>query len=208
MTPGRWTSCAILYDGRQYRVFNVLDEGNRECLAIEVDTSLPSVRLTHVLDQLIAMYGTPRRLRCDNGPEFIAGTLRDWCDTHGVLLPFIQPGKPNQNAYIERFNRSYREEILNAWIFTSLAEVRALSDEWRVMYNTERPHQSLGRSRRRRSSCQGPHPPICLTTNCVLDGEAFDSMTDNGRREILDFLLDTHLMTRAFSSVQSFFALS
>lgn len=133
-----------LYDGRKYRVFNVLDEGNRECLAIEIDTSLPSVRVTHVLDHLITMHGRPRRLRCDNGPEFLANALRDWCDAHGILLQFIQPGKPNQNAYIERFNRSYREEILNAWIFTSLAEVRALSEDWRVMYNTERPHQSLG----------------------------------------------------------------
>lgn len=133
-----------LYDGRKYRVFNVLDEGNRECLAIEIDTSLPSVRVTYVLDHLVTMHGRPRRLRCDNGPEFIANTLRDWCDARGILLQFIQPGKPNQNAYIERFNRSYREEILNAWVFTSLAEVRALSEDWRVMYNTERPHQSLG----------------------------------------------------------------
>lgn len=133
-----------LYDGRTYRVFNVLDEGNRECLAIEVDTSLPSIRVTCVLNQLMTMHGILRRLRCYNGPEFIANTLRDWCDAHGILLQFIQPGKPNQNAYIERFNRSYREEILNAWIFTSLAEVRALSEDWRVMYNTERPHQSLG----------------------------------------------------------------
>lgn len=132
------------YDGRKYRAFNVLDEGNRECLAIEIDVSLPSRRVTAVLDQLIAMHGTPRRLRCDNGPEFMASTLRDWCDKHGITLQFIQPGKPNQNAYIERFNRTYRKEILNAWIFTSLAEVRALSEDWRVMYNTERPHQSLG----------------------------------------------------------------
>lgn len=133
-----------LYDGRKYRVFHVLDEGNRECLAIEVHVSLPSVRVIHVLTQLIAMHGVPRRLRCDNGPEFIAEALRAWCQQHGIILQFIQPGKPNQNAYIERFNRSYREEILNAWVFTSLAEVRALSEDWRVMYNTERPHQSLG----------------------------------------------------------------
>lgn len=122
----------------------MLDEGNRECLGIEIDTLLPSARVTAVLDQLITLYGSPRRLRCDNGPEFIANTLRDWCERRGITLQFIQPGKPNQNAYIERFNRSYREEILNAWVFTSLAEVRALSEDWRVMYNTERPHQSLG----------------------------------------------------------------
>lgn len=133
-----------LYDGRKYRIFNVLDEGNRECLAIEVATSFPSVRVTAVLDQLVALHGKPRRLRCDNGPEFIAEALRSWCDHHGILLQFIQPGNPNQNAYIERFNRTYRAEILDAWVFTSLAEVRALSEDWRQMYNTERPHQSLG----------------------------------------------------------------
>ncbi len=133
-----------LYDGRPYRLFNVLDEGNRECLAIEVDFSLPSARIIQVLTQLITLHGVPRRVRCDNGPEFIAEALREWCEAHGILLQFIQPGKPNQNAYIERFNRSFRAEVLNAWVFRSLAEVRALSEEWRVMYNTERPHQSLG----------------------------------------------------------------
>ena len=122
-----------LYDGRKYRVFNVLDEENRECLAIEVDVSLPSVRITGVLDQLITTHGKPQRLRFDNGPEFIADTLREWCNAYGIVLQFIQPGKPNQNVYIERLNRSYREEILDAWVFTSLAEVRTLSEEWRAM---------------------------------------------------------------------------
>ena len=90
------------------------------------------------------MHGKQRRLRCNNGPEFIADTLRDWCDAHGIQLQFMQPGKPNQNAYIERLNRSYREEILNAWVFSSLTEIRVLSEAWCVRYNTKRPHQSLG----------------------------------------------------------------
>jgi putative transposase len=84
-----------------------------------------------VLDQLVAIHGAPRRIRCANGPEFISETLRAWCERHGITLVFIQPGNPNQNAYIERFNRTYRTEILNAWVVTTLDEVRDLSEAWR-----------------------------------------------------------------------------
>ncbi len=133
-----------LYSGRSYRLFNVLDEGNREALVIEVDVSLPSLRIVGVLEQLVAIHGTPRQLRCDNGPEFIAEALRTWCADRGIALAFIQPGKPNQNAYIERFNRSFRHEVLDAWVFTTLEEVRAISEAWRHAYNTERSHDSLG----------------------------------------------------------------
>ena len=134
-----------LYDGRCYRTLNVLDEGNREALAIEVSTSLPSVRVVQVLEQLVTLHGAPAMLRCDNGPEFIAAALARWCDHHGVVLHHIQPGKPNQNAFIERFNKTYGAEVLDAWVFTSLAEVRQVTEEWLEMYNTERPHRSLGR---------------------------------------------------------------
>ncbi len=133
-----------LYSARRYRIFNVIDEGNREALAIEVDVSLPSERVVAVLDQLVAMHGAPRRLRCDNGPELVAEVLRAWCARHGIEQRFIQPGKPNQNAYMERFNRSYRHEILDAWVFPTLDEVREVSEAWRVRYNTERAHDSLG----------------------------------------------------------------
>jgi putative transposase len=133
-----------LYDGRQYRTLNVLDEGNREALAIEIATSLPSVRVGALLDQLVALHGAPTMLRCDNGPEFNAAALAAWCEAHGVHLHHIAPGKPNENAFIERFNRTYRTEVLDAWVFTSLSEVREVTDEWLEMYNTERPHRSLG----------------------------------------------------------------
>lgn len=133
-----------LYDGRTYRILNVLDEGNREALAIEVAASLPSVRVVEVLEQLVAMHGAPAALRCDNGPEFIAETLAAWCAQAQIRLQHIAPGKPNQNAFIERFNRTYRTEVLNAWVFTSLAEVREVSEAWLETYNTERPHDSLG----------------------------------------------------------------
>lgn len=134
-----------LYNGRCYRTLNVLDEGNREGLAIEIDTSLPSARVVQVLEQLVALHGVPGCLRCDNGPEFIAHALATWCEHHGIRLQHIQPGKPNQNAFIERFNKTYRREVLEAWVFTSLAEVRDVTEEWLEMYNTERPHRSLGR---------------------------------------------------------------
>lgn len=134
-----------LYDGRCYRTLNMLDEGNREGLAIEIDTSLPSVRVVQVLDQLVALHGAPARLRSDNGPEFLAAALADWCAEHGITLQHIQPGKPNQNAFIERFNKTYRTEVLDAWVFTSLAEVHHVTDDWLERCNSERPHQSLGR---------------------------------------------------------------
>jgi putative transposase len=133
-----------LYSARRYRIFNVIDEGNREALAIEVDVSLPSERVVAVLDQLVEIHGAPRRIRCDNGPEFVAEAVQAWCARHGITLVFIQPGKPNQNAYFERFSRTYRTEILNTWVFTTLDEVRELTEAWRQPYNTEQTHDSLG----------------------------------------------------------------
>lgn len=134
-----------LYDGRCSRTLNVLDEGNREALAIDISTSLPSVRVVQVLKQLVAMHGAPAMLRCDNGPEFIARALVRWCGQYGVVLHHVQPGKPNQNAFIERLNKTNRHEVLDAWVFTSLAEVRQVTEEWLELYNTARPHRSLGR---------------------------------------------------------------
>jgi putative transposase len=99
---------ASLYIGRSYRLLNVLDEGNREALAIDVDLSLPSTRVVAVREALVAQHGPPHRLRCDNGPKFIAHAMHTWCEARGVKLAFIEPGKPNQSAYIERFNRSFR----------------------------------------------------------------------------------------------------
>ncbi len=133
-----------LVDGRKFRLFNVLDDFNRESLAIEVDTSLPSLRIIRVLNRIIAQKGKPANLRSDNGPEFISHLLQQWCKDNSITLQYIQPGKPTQNAYIERKNGSIRRELLNAYLFNSLAEVRCLSEEWRIDYNTERPHKALG----------------------------------------------------------------
>ena len=133
-----------LYDGRVFRTLNVLDQGNREALAIEIGFSLPSRRVLALLDELVALHGAPSALRMDNGPEFLASTLAAWAKARGITLDFIQPGKPAQNAFIERFNQTYRTEVLDANLFTSLAEVRAITADWLPRYNTERPHDSLG----------------------------------------------------------------
>ena len=117
-----------LYDGRRVRLLTVIDEGNREGLEVAMGLSLPSRRVIRVLDELVAVHGCPLALRTDNGPEFTAQPFVDWCAEHGVALHDIQPGKPDQNAYIERFNRSYRTEVLNAHLFESIAELRGADD--------------------------------------------------------------------------------
>lgn len=134
-----------LYDGRVFRTLNVLDQGNREALAIEIGFSLPGRRVISLLEQLIALHGAPTALRMDNGPEFITLALQAWAEERGLTLDHIQPGKPAQNAFIERFNQTYRNEVLDANVFTSLAEIRAITADWLRRYNTERPHESLGR---------------------------------------------------------------
>ena len=128
----------------RYRTFNVLDDFNREILAIEVDTSLPSERLVRVLEQIKAERGLPAVLRNDNGPEYLGTVFVDWCEENNIRINYIEPGKPNQNAYIERFNRSYRNEVLDTYVFRSLAEVRELTWAWMLEYNEERDHDSLG----------------------------------------------------------------
>ena len=133
-----------LYYGKRFRTLNVFDEGVREVIAIEVDTSLPAERVIRVLNQVKESRPLPRQIRVDNGPELISAKLVAWCEQHHVHLHHIQPGKPTQNAYIERFNRSFRNEVLNAHLFTSLNQVREVVYEWMTSYNEERPHQSLG----------------------------------------------------------------
>jgi putative transposase len=133
-----------LYGGRKFRTLNVIDEGNREALVIDVAYSIPSLRVIRVLNELVAIYGRPAALRMDNGPELISEALTEWCGARGVETRHIQPGKPDQNAYIERFNRSYRQDVLDAYLFNSIEEVQSITDEWLEDYNSERPHDSLG----------------------------------------------------------------
>ena len=132
-----------LMSGQRFRTFNVIDDFNREILGIEVDTSLPSPRIVRVLDRIAEWRGYPEKLRMDNGPELISVTLAEWAEEHNVMLDFIKPGKPTQNSYIERFNRTYRDAVLDFHIFNSLKEVRQITQDWIKEYNTERPHESL-----------------------------------------------------------------
>ena len=133
-----------LYCGKRFRVLNVIDGGTRECLAIEVDTSLPAPRLVRVMEQLKGDRGLPKQIRVDNGPELVSSTFVDWCEEHDIQLVYIQPGKPQQNGFAERFNGSFRREFLNAYLFESLGQVREMAWFWQLDYNDERPHESLG----------------------------------------------------------------
>jgi putative transposase len=134
-----------LWNGRRFRTFNVLDDFNREALRIEIDTSLPARRVVRAFDELVEVRGKPARIRLDNGPEFISRELAGWAAEQGIALQFIQPGQPTQNAYIERFNRTFRTEVLDCYVFNSLSEVRALTVDWLHRYNHLRPHAALGR---------------------------------------------------------------
>jgi putative transposase len=134
-----------LYVGRRFRVLNVLDEGVREALGIEVDTSLSAERVVRVMEQIKEWRGVPKAIRCDNGPELTAETFVDWCRSNEIEIRYIQPGKPNQNAFIERFNRSFRNEVLNAHLFEDLDQVREVVFTWMMEYNEIRPHDALGR---------------------------------------------------------------
>lgn len=130
--------------GRRFRTFNLIDDCTREVLAIEIDTSLSSKRIIRTLERLILDRGKPNIIRTDNGPEFTSKDLELWARDNEIQIQFIQPGRPMQNGYIERFNRIYRESILDAYLFFDLDQVRMLTDEWIDEYNNRRPHESLG----------------------------------------------------------------
>jgi putative transposase len=142
----RWSmdfTADTLADGRGFRTLNIVDDFTRECVAIEVDRSLPGLRVTRVLERLHGMVGLPKTIVVDNGPEFAGRTLDAWAYTRGVELRFIRPGKPIENAYVESFNGKFRDECLNEHWFISLADAKAAIEAWRVDYNTVRPHSSL-----------------------------------------------------------------
>jgi putative transposase len=133
-----------LYDGRAFRTFNVIDEANRGALGIEAAISIPTARVIRVLEQLIEVHGKPSALRCDNGPEFTSQLFMDWCRERDIEILYIQPGKPDQNAFIERFNRTYRNEVLDVYLFHTITEVQEVTDPWLERYNEIRPHDALG----------------------------------------------------------------
>jgi putative transposase len=134
-----------LHYGRPFRTLNVIDESNREILAIEIDISLPAARVVRTLEQLEVIHGLPKAISLDNGSELRSAVFMGLCEEKGIELQFIQPGKPQQNAFIERFNKTYRHEVLNAYLFENLREVREITENWITIYNEERPHSYLGR---------------------------------------------------------------
>ena len=132
-----------LADGRAFRTLNVLDDFNREGLGIEVDFSLPAMRIIRSLKQIIEWRGKPKAIRVDNGAEYISGTLKAWTDAQGIELKYIQPGKPQQNAYIERYNRTVRHEWLDMHIFQTIQEAQETATTWLWTYKNDRPNSAI-----------------------------------------------------------------
>lgn len=152
-----------LESGRKVRLFNVIDDYNREGLAVDVDTSFAGEHVIRTLERIVHERGCPTQLRCDNGPEFISDVLVRWCEKKNIRIAYIQPGKPVQNAYIERFNGSVRRDVLDAYIFTDLAQMRIITEQWLDDYNNFRPHDALN----------GESPvPYRLRRASVLEGES------------------------------------
>lgn len=133
-----------LMNGKTIRTMNILDDHNREVLWIEVGHSFPAEQMTKILDRIAEWRGYPKQIRSDNGPEFIARHTAQWAQEHNVRWIFIQPGKPAQNGYVERMNRTYREDVLDAYLLSSLEEAQELTEEWMMMHNSQRPHEALG----------------------------------------------------------------
>jgi putative transposase len=134
-----------LIDGRTLRVLNVIDDHNRESLLIEGAISFPSRRVIQGLEQLKEEIGLPKFIRTDNGPEFISKEYKNWCKINNVECVYSEPGKPMQNGFVERFNRTFREDILDAYLFTSLGQFQLTADKWKEDYNKYHPHKSLNK---------------------------------------------------------------
>ncbi|GAA0708366.1 hypothetical protein GCM10009105_07900 [Dokdonella soli] len=133
-----------LADGRAYRTFNVIDDYARDALAIEIDISLTANRVVRTLEQRCEWHGAPEAIRSDNSPEFRSETVQAWAKARNIRWDFIQPGCPAQNAYIERFNGTYRLEVLDANAFRTLDEARAATADWLAIYNEQRTHSAIG----------------------------------------------------------------
>lgn len=134
-----------LTTGRRFRVFNIIDDYNRQALCTTPEFSMPSVRVVANLKQAMDIYGKPLQIRVDNGPEFLSKIFVQFCESESIQVKYIQPGKPSQNGYLERFNKTFREDVLDAYLFRNLDEVRAQAEVFRGDYNEHHPHKSLGR---------------------------------------------------------------
>lgn len=132
-----------MFDGRKIRTLNVIDHFNRKCLGIKIGFNMPARLVIQSLEQIIELHGKPKKIRTDNGPEFRSKLFQKWLFTNGIEWSRIQKGKPQQNAIIERFNKTYREDVLDANIFMNITQVNEITNTWINDYNNERPHQSL-----------------------------------------------------------------
>ena len=134
----------VLEDGRSFRLFNALDDYNREELCIDADFSLPGERVARSLERIAEWRGKPKAIRCDNGPKYISSVVKQWAEEQGIHLECIQPGQPQQNAYIERYNRTVRYTWLSQYLFSAIEDVKNFATRWLWSYNNERPNMALG----------------------------------------------------------------
>ena len=155
-----------LVNRRAYRTFNVIDDCARDVLTIEVDFSLTGERVVRTLQQLCEWHGKPDAMRSDNGPEFRSHVVQAWAKTNGIEWLFTQPGCPAQNAYIERFNGTYRVEVLDAYQFETLGQVRTVTEQWIRVYNEQRPHSAIGHLPPMEFKQERQHP-ISLLSNGI-----------------------------------------
>ena len=132
-----------LFNNRRFRTLNLIDDYNRECIWIETTLSIGAHQMVNLLDWIIKERGKPKAIRVDNGPEFTSIVFSNWCHKNRIEIRYIQPGKSTQNAFIERFNRSYRSEVLDIRCFENMVEVREITLQWITHYNETRPHESL-----------------------------------------------------------------
>ncbi len=132
-----------LESGRRFRTLNIIDDYNREALAVDAEYSISSTKLVEAVKRVIEWRGKPESIRSDNGPEFTASAFQEFCESYGIIHKPIQKGKPMQNGYIERFNRTYREDVLDSMIFSNLNQVREETSKWMEDYNEKHPHSSL-----------------------------------------------------------------
>jgi len=152
-------------DGRPFRVLNVIDDHNRECLLCKGSISFPSKRVIRQLNELIEYYGKPKYIRTDNGPEFTSKDYKNWCKDQGIERVYSAPGKPMQNGYVERFNRTFREDVLDAYLFSSISQFDIIANTWSEDYNNDHPHGSLGKKSPREYGNRN-HYSVGLTPHC------------------------------------------
>ena len=156
-----------LVDGRKVRILNAIDDFNRMAVDVEIDTSLSSARVVRMMDRIQQCHGKPCVIRVDNGPEFTSVVFTEYCRQHHIHIQYIQPGKPTQNAYIERYNKSYREAVLDAYLFDNLHQLRELTQTWISHYNEHRPHEALNHLTPREYLLKYGQRPAHNSPDCV-----------------------------------------